>query len=120
LKLGRERQYRGCRPFVRSIQSTFDFFSKVCFLKVFALQNIPFLFCCKYHGKKIPAIVRVTRLVEFLPIGRLFILDSFLKITEVAHIFGYFFVRYSLIWQKWFGNILGDVFTNLSGHPVHR
>jgi hypothetical protein len=32
----------------------------------------------------------VTRLGEFLPIGRLFSMGSFLKITKGAHTFGYF------------------------------
>jgi hypothetical protein len=37
---------------------------------------------------------RVTRLGEFIPIGRLFSFGSFLKITEGAHFFGYFYSTY--------------------------
>jgi hypothetical protein len=58
---------------------------------------------------------------EFSPIGRLFSLGNFMKITEVAQIFSYFMPRqqnYVLIVTKTgSGCILGDFFTNSSGHP---
>jgi hypothetical protein len=45
---------------------------------------------------------RLTRLGESSPIGRLFTLGSFSKITEVAHIFCYFFqsTNHALILTK--------------------
>jgi hypothetical protein len=53
---------------------------------------------------------------EFLPIGRLFTLGNFLKITKVANIFGLPFS--TLIWAKnGLGYALGDFFKNTSGHP---
>jgi hypothetical protein len=64
---------------------------------------------------------RVTRLSEFSPHGRLFTFGSVLKITEVGQIFWatYFHATsYVLIMTKiWLGDILGDFFTNSSGHP---
>jgi hypothetical protein len=54
---------------------------------------------------------RVTRLAEFSPIGRLFTLGGFLKITEVAHSFGDFFPSTSyvlILTKKGQGHILGD------------
>jgi hypothetical protein len=51
-------------------------------------NNVPHLFW------KLRVSIRVTRLGEFSPNGRLSTLASFLKITEVAHIFGgYFYPR---------------------------
>jgi E3 ubiquitin-protein ligase DOA10 len=63
----------------------------------------------------------VTRLGEYLPIERLFPLDSFLIITAMVQIFGYFFhvSGYVFILAKSrLGYILSDFFTNSSGHPV--
>jgi hypothetical protein len=58
---------------------------------------------------------RVTRLGDFFTFG------MFLKIKEVAH-FGAIFsnsTRYVLILtNNWLGYILGDFFTNSSGHPA--
>jgi hypothetical protein len=55
-------------------------------------------------------------------IGRiLFSLGSFLKITEVAQIFGYFFrsISYALILTKTIGwaTLWAAFFTNSPGHP---
>jgi hypothetical protein len=52
----------------------------------------------------------VTRLGEFLPIGLLFTLGSFLKITEVVLIFGLFFGRRKLgiYFDQKMDNIFGD------------
>jgi hypothetical protein len=62
----------------------------------------------------------VTRLGEFSPIGWLFTLGSFLKMTQVADILGNFSPRLRL-WNNFvkngLGYILGDSFTNSSGHP---
>jgi hypothetical protein len=62
---------------------------------------------------------RVTRLGEFSPIGRLNTLGIFVKITEI---FGLLFSRGKsclLIFTKnGLGYILGDFFTNASGHPA--
>jgi hypothetical protein len=62
-------------------------------------------------------IGRVTRLGEFSPIGRLFTLGSFLKITKVAHIFGASFfprkkgcVDFS---KKWLGLHFERIFQKL-------
>jgi hypothetical protein len=71
------------------------------------------------------AISRVTRVGEFLPIGRLFTLGSGLKITE-EYIFGLLFPRYLLhtyvfiLSKNGFGSVLGDFFTNSSGHPGYK
>jgi hypothetical protein len=62
---------------------------------------------------------RVTRLGEFSPIGQLIPLGSFLKITDVAQIFNYFVLLFQL-WinfdKNGLGYILGDCFSNSSGH----
>jgi hypothetical protein len=73
-------------------------------------------------NERLKVLTRVTRLVEFSPIGRLFTLGSGLKITEVEHIFELptFFhgASYAFILSKnGLGSILGDFFTNSSGHP---
>jgi hypothetical protein len=49
----------------------------------------------------------------------LYTLDSVLKITEVAQIFGLLFHSTSgvLTLKKWLDYILGDFFANSSGHP---
>jgi hypothetical protein len=65
----------------------------------------------------------VTRLGEFSHIGRLFALGSVLKITEVAQIFSLLFsmvrgVYVSISTNNWLGYILGDFFTNSSGHSA--
>jgi hypothetical protein len=73
---------------------------------------------------------RVTRLGEVWPIGRLLMyintyvcnLGCLLKITELDLIFGllYLFSNYVLILTKYgLGFVLGDFFTNSSGHPAH-
>jgi hypothetical protein len=57
---------------------------------------------------------RVTRLVEFSPIGRLFSLGRFLKIAEVALILGHFFPRetsYVCFDKNGLGYTLGDFFS---------
>jgi hypothetical protein len=65
---------------------------------------------------------RVGRLGAFSPLGRLFSLGSFSKIAEVAQIFGlplFLGKGHSLISTKnGFDSILGDFFTNSSGHPA--
>jgi hypothetical protein len=56
------------------------------------------------------------------PIGRIsFDLASFLKIAQAARIFGQTFstanlMHYIISTKNWFGNILGDLFKNSSGH----
>jgi hypothetical protein len=58
---------------------------------------------------------RATRLGEFSPMGRLFTLGKGLKIKEVVHNFGATFSTVFLT-KSGLGNILGDFFTNSSGH----
>jgi hypothetical protein len=67
-------------------------------------------------------MARVTRLVEFSSIERLFTLAHFLKVTEVAHIFGILVskekVTYVISLTKiGLGYILGDFIINSSGRP---
>jgi hypothetical protein len=56
------------------------------------------------------------------PIGRLFYLGRFLKVTEVANIFEPLFPTVKVLNlfcpQNGFGHILGYLFTNSSGHPA--
>jgi hypothetical protein len=55
------------------------------------------------HNTELSFPNRVTRLGEFSPIGWLFLLGSYLRITEVAHIFGllYSSVKFkNKCWQK--------------------
>jgi hypothetical protein len=63
--------------------------------------------------------VRVTRLGEFSPIGRLF---GFLKITDAGQFFWLPFFRvksFTLnLTKNGLGFIWGDYFTNLSGRPA--
>jgi hypothetical protein len=62
---------------------------------------------------------RVTRLDEFMPIGRLFTLGRFLKIADVDHILGCFFPRLRSRMgfdQNGFGLHFGHL-TIASGHP---
>jgi hypothetical protein len=63
---------------------------------------------------------RVTWLVEFSPNGWSFTLGSFIKITEVAQkVFLSTCILCSNFDKKiWLGYILGDFFTNSSGHPA--
>jgi hypothetical protein len=66
---------------------------------------------------------RLNRLGEFSPIGSLFTLDNFWKITQKPKFVDYFFQRksYMLIMLKnVFGYILGDFFTTSSGHPENE
>jgi hypothetical protein len=66
---------------------------------------------------------RVTRLGKFSPLGQLFTLGIVLKITEVAQFLGYFFPRKHLrinFDKKCLGRILGNFFTNVSGHPAEE
>jgi hypothetical protein len=61
---------------------------------------------------------RVTRLGEFSPIGRLFVLVRFFLMTEKARNFGLLSPKYvSILTKNMFGYILGDFITNSSGHP---
>jgi hypothetical protein len=66
----------------------------------------------------------VTRLGEFLPIGRLFNLDSsFEKFRSSLNFWDNFVhgASYAMILTKnALGYILGDFFANSSGHPAHR
>jgi hypothetical protein len=67
----------------------------------------------------------VTRLGEFSPIGWLFTLAKFMKITEVAEIFfATFFPRQvsyaQSLTKKVLGHILADFFKNSSGHPFSQ
>jgi hypothetical protein len=57
---------------------------------------------------------------EFLPVGRPFYLGSFVKITEIAQLMGVLFhdkCCVLIFTRNGFGYILGDFFTNASGHP---
>jgi hypothetical protein len=68
---------------------------------------------------------RVTRLGNFSPVGRLFTLRTFLKIAEVAHMFGLFFPTvkfiYVLIFQTMelaiFWAFLHKLIWSMSGTP---
>jgi hypothetical protein len=63
----------------------------------------------------------VARLGEFSPIGQLFSLGSVLKITEGGHFLATFFHgtgNVLILTNHWLGYILGDFFTNPSGHPA--
>jgi hypothetical protein len=69
---------------------------------------------------------RVTRLGEFLPIGRVFDLGSFLN-QEVAQTLGYSISMAQVMLeflQKWVELLhtymLGYIFTNSSGHPARN
>jgi hypothetical protein len=66
--------------------------------------------------------VRVTRLDEFSPFGRLFSLGSFLRLRKYPKILGNFFRSSGfvvlILAKNGLGYILGDFFTNSSGHPV--
>jgi hypothetical protein len=70
------------------------------------------------------AAVRVTRLGEFSPIVHLTTWISFSKITEAAQIWGLFFTNgkicVPILTKNGLGYILGDFFTNSSGHPGRR
>jgi hypothetical protein len=59
---------------------------------------------------------------EFSPTGQFFSLCSFLKVTEVAHIFGarsFHGKKFCIDFDKnGLGYILGDFFANSSGHPA--
>jgi hypothetical protein len=60
-------------------------------------------------------------LSEFSPTGRSFTLDCILKITEVAQKLGLFFSTIKFdIKLDWARYILGDSFTNSSGHPKQK
>jgi hypothetical protein len=62
----------------------------------------------------------VTKLGEFSPIGRLFSLGIFFENYKRANILVYFFrgLNFELILaQNGLGYILGEFFTNSSGHP---
>jgi hypothetical protein len=64
--------------------------------------------------------IRVTRSGEFSPFGRLFSLGRFSKITQLAQISGLLFSTVKIInfdKKNGPGYILGDFFTNSSGHP---
>jgi hypothetical protein len=68
------------------------------------------------------AMFRVTRLGEFSPIGWLFTLGSFLKMTKVAQIYGLHFPNVSatcvlILRKNGLGYLLGAFFANSSGHP---
>jgi hypothetical protein len=68
---------------------------------------------------------RVTRLGEFSPNGWLFTLGCFLKISEVAHIFGFLFstvkVIYALILTKmYWATFLAILSTNSSGQNANE
>jgi hypothetical protein len=64
----------------------------------------------------------VTRLGKFSPIGRLFTLGCYLKITEAAKtIWLHFFhgtIYLFILTQNGAGYILGDAYSNSSGHPA--
>jgi hypothetical protein len=66
-------------------------------------------------------LARVTRVGDFSAIGRLFTyFEQFFYITEVQ-IFGLLFAAKIVFYfrpKNGLGNILGDFFTNLSGHPA--
>jgi hypothetical protein len=64
----------------------------------------------------------VTGLGEFLQVGRIVSFGQFFLIAELARIsFGNFFhseIYVSLLKKTRLGDILGDFFTNSSGHPA--
>jgi hypothetical protein len=64
-------------------------------------------------------VIRVTILGEFSPIGRLFTLFSFLKITEAHSCFFHGIIYTLILTIIGLGYILGDSFTNTSGHSGH-
>jgi hypothetical protein len=84
-----------------------------------------FILCREHNNRHRPAVgctgTRVTRLCEFSPVGRVFTLGSFLKITEVAQILGQLFYTWQNVCSNFdknvLGHIFGDFFTNSSGHP---
>jgi hypothetical protein len=67
---------------------------------------------------------RVTRLGEFSPIGSVFfIFGQFNEIYAIRPKFGcysifFYSICYSIFTKYGFGYILGDFFTNESGHPA--
>jgi hypothetical protein len=100
------------------------FLRKVC--SFFVKKNRQVFQCPQKTGSRaVSARARVTRFGEISPIGRLFTFSSFLKLTEVAQIFGLLFFHdtryvctYILILPiNGLGFVLGDSFTNSSGHP---
>jgi hypothetical protein len=70
--------------------------------------------------QKFGMINRVTQLGEFSPIGRLFTLDSFFLIIEVAYVVG-ILKSYVNFFQIWVWLHFGRLFSpNLSGHPADK
>jgi hypothetical protein len=71
-----------------------------------------------FFQKKTILVIRVTKLGEFSPIGRLGTLGSFLKTKEIARIFGLLSPRKKscalILTKNGLGYILGDLFTNPS------
>jgi hypothetical protein len=58
---------------------------------------------------------------EFVQIGRLFTLGCFLKILKQPNYLSYFFhgkIYVFILTKNRLGHILGDFFTNTSGHPA--
>jgi hypothetical protein len=74
-----------------------------------------------WHWLQISQGVRVARLGDISHIGWLFTSGSF-WIAEIAHVLGYFFPHWKLsvnFGQKnALGYILGEFFSNSSGHPA--
>jgi hypothetical protein len=65
-------------------------------------------------------MARVTRLGDFSAIGRLFTLGGFfLKRTELAQFFVLLLQLWLFLTKHGLGCVLGEVFTNSSGHPDH-
>jgi hypothetical protein len=68
-------------------------------------------------------IVRVSRLGENSSFWRLNTLGIFVKLTEMAQTIGLFFRGKSYVFnfhRNGLGYILGDFFTDTSGHPGNR
>jgi hypothetical protein len=62
---------------------------------------------------------------DFLPLGQVIALEVFSKITEVAHILLLLFYKVKVVYisfltKNGLGYILGNFFTNSSGHPEHE
>jgi hypothetical protein len=65
---------------------------------------------------------RVTVLGEFSPKGPNAYFEQFLEnYISIPHSLGYFISLLNFnLGKKWFGQHLGDFFTNSSGHPVFQ
>jgi uncharacterized membrane protein len=91
------------------------------------LYNTGFFFCAAVPGKTKAFFVgmlqgdQIGRIFAYIGFWRLFSLARLLKMTEVAEIIGILISTVTVVHQfrhkNWLGCILGDFFTNSSGHP---